>query len=368
MDRPTLDALSPGRIGAEGSGPIRIKLLGKFRPGMDGGGWFDKFPAGQGTTWGNCHFTFDRHCRDYDWLVVYDDLPSLAGERYTLWEEPLACPRTQTLLITTEPSTVKVYGTGFIRQFGWVLSSQEPWIVRHPRQIYRQPALIWFYANTHPRGTYDAISRHVPSDKTRTISTVCSSKQQRHTLHGRRYDFIADLKRRIPEMDIFGHGVRFIVDKADALDPYRYHVAVENFHGLHHWTEKLADPFLGACMPVYYGCPNAEEYFPPESFLRIDIADPAAAAEIIRRAIRDEAYEKNLPAILESRRRVVENYGPIATISRLVNERHQPGLAATPGESILSRHRWRRRSLFNGLSFAFEKLSVAARHRLSRRS
>ena len=362
-----MDTLTPKPINAEAvQPPIRIKFLGKFRPGSDGQGWFDKFPAGQGTSWGNCHFIFDRHCRDYDWLVVYDDLPSVAGERHTLWEESLACPLEHTLLITTEPSTVKVYGTQFMRQFGWVLSSQEPQIVRHPHQIFQQPALIWFYATSDPRGTYDTIAHHVPLVKTKTISTVCSSKQQRHTLHRRRYDFIANLKQRIPEMDIFGHGVRFIEDKADALDSYRYHVAVENFYGPHHWTEKLADPFLGACMPVYYGCPNAEDYFPSESFLRIDISNPEAAAEIIQRAIRDQTYEKNLPAILESRRRVVENYGPIATISRLVNERHQAGIATIAGQSIMSRHRWRRRSLVNGISFAIEKLRVSTRHRLNR--
>ncbi|MEI6675666.1 MAG: glycosyltransferase family 10 [Verrucomicrobiota bacterium] len=344
---------------------IRIKFLGKFRPNMDGEDWLNRFP-GRLPVWDNCHFTFDRHCRDYDWLVVYDDLPSVAGERYTLWEESLGCPRQNTLLITTEPSTIKVYGSQFLRQFGHVLTTQEPWAIgHHPGAIRTQPGLIWFYAFGEPRGTYDAIKKHLPLAKSREISTVCSDKKQRHTLHRQRYQFVMALKTRIPEMEVYGHGIRFVEDKADALDPFKYHVAIENFVGLHHWTEKLADSFLGVCMPVYYGCPNAEEYFPPESFLRIDVADAAAAAETLRHAARDRLYEKNLPAILESRRRVVEEYAPIAWICRIVNAHHAP-TASQPsaGESILSRHLLRRRSWFNGLTFAAEKSAVAIRHRL----
>jgi hypothetical protein len=344
---------------------IRIKLLGKSRPGHDDEGWSRRFPEGRPghMRWENCEFILHRDCRDYDWLVVYDDLPSVAGERHTMWEEMLACPRANTLLITTEPSTIKVYGTEFLRQFGWVLTSQEPWAVgRHPGAIYCQPGLVWYYADSYPRCTYDTIKNHIPLDKTGVISAVCSTKQQRHTLHRRRYDFVMGLKQRIPEMELFGRGIRYVEDKADALDPFKYHLAIENFFGPHHWTEKLADPFLGACMPVYYGCPNAEDYFPAESFLRIDLADVDLAAETIRRAMRDRLYEKNLPTILESRRRVVEQYAPVAQIARIVNERHQAAAPPSAGASILSRHLLRRRSWIHGARYAAEKSIVALRH------
>ena len=115
-------------------------------------------------------------------------------------------------------------------------------------------------------------------------------------------------------------------------------------------------------MPVYYGCPNAEDYFPAESFLRIDLADVDLAAETIRRAMRDRLYEKNLPTILESRRRVVEQYAPVAQIARIVNERHQAAAPPSAGASILSRHLLRRRSWIHGARYAAEKSIVALRH------
>jgi hypothetical protein len=345
------------------SRPLRVKLLGKYLPGRDGEGWPERFPGGK-PVWGNCHFVFDRTCREYDWLVVYGEMPLVGEKRLPTWEEELACPRQNTLFTTYEPSTIKVYGNRFLRQFGWVLTSQEPWVIKHPGAIFWQPAMVWYYAFTQPRGSYDAIVRNVPLNKTGDISAMCSAKRQRNTLHRRRYDFVMALKQRLPEMELFGRGIRPIEDKADALDPYKYHLAIENFHGPHHWTEKLADPFLGACMPVYYGCPNAEDYFPPESFLRVDINDVDAAVEIIQRAIRDRLYEKNLGAILESRRRVIEEYGPIPQIVKIINERHQPDAPRPrPGDCILSRQSFRRHSVANFASLMAESTRIALRHR-----
>lgn len=345
--------------------PIRVKFLGKSKPGDDGSAWLRHFPERQ-PRWGRCEFVFDRDCRDYDWLVVYDELPSLAGERHSLWSEELACPAGNTLLLTVEPSSIKTYGRDYLRQFRWVLTTQPRWATgAHPGILLQQPALLWFYATTSPRGDYDHIAAHVPLAKTADLSTVCSSKRQGHTLHRRRYDFTQALKARVPELEIYGHGVRPLVDKADALDPYRYHLAIENHYASHHWTEKLADAFLGACLPLYYGCPNAEQYFPEESFLRIDIADVDGTADLIRRAIRDRLWETRLPAILEARRRVLEDYGTFATLSRLITERHDPTARPAPAPTCIRSRRLLRRHFVGGLRYALEKIHSRLRNRFA---
>lgn len=100
-----------------------------------------------------------------------------------------------------------------------------------------------------------------PLSKEKVISTICSNKRQRHTLHNKRYKFTKALKARLPALDIYVHGVREMDDKAEALTAYRYHLAIENYRGIHHWTEKLADVFLAAALPFYFGCPNAVDYF-----------------------------------------------------------------------------------------------------------
>lgn len=342
---------------------IRIKLLSKCKPGHDGEDWLRLFPR-RDPVWGNCRFVFDRHERNYDWLVVYDELPSVSGERHSLWEEELACPQAHTLLITVEPSTIKAYGSPYLHQFRWVLSAQEPWALRHhPGQLYEQPALTWFYSTRSPRGDYDHMVEHPPLDKTRLISTVCSSKQQKHTLHHLRFAFTMALKEHLPELDIFGHGMQPLDEKADALDAYRYHLAIENYAGKHHWTEKLADAFLGACLPFYFGCPNVADYFPDESYIPIDIRDYESAFATIERAIADNLYEQRLPAILESRRLILEKYGPIATICRIVNEKNTAATIPEDGCLVQSRNRLKRNPAL-GARYLLEKLYVRGRHRL----
>jgi len=315
---------------------LRVKFLWTHNPQQ----WLRQFPHGN-PVWGNCCFIFDRDEREYDWLVVYNDLPP--DHR----EELLACPPGQSLLVTTEPSSIKIYGQGFVSQFGYVLTSQDERALPHVSRIYAQPALQWFYGRGHVHGEYrsfDQMTANPPLLKTKLFSTVCSNKLQRHTLHNSRFQFTQAIKVNIPEMEIFGHGVRDMADKAEALDDYRYHLAIENFIGRHHWTEKLADVFLGAALPFYYGCPNAADYFPEESFIPIDINDQEGSIEIIRRAIKENEYQKRLPYILEARRRVLNEYNLFAVLSREIQARHTFSSGPSSAVRILSRHQLRKTS------------------------
>jgi hypothetical protein len=319
---------------------------------------------------GRCRFAFDPDLRVYDWLVVYDDLPPTGNDgalsRYRT--EDLACPREHTILVTAEPSTIKVYGNRFLSQFGAIHTSQEPWVIRHGRAIYSQPALRWFYGIRQDRERsiamhYDDLVSARPRDKCRSISTVTSAKQMTHTLHGDRYRFVSRLKARLPELEIFGHGVSPVLDKAEALDDFRYHLAIENHVCRHHWTEKLADAFLGFTLPFYYGCPNAADYFPSESFIPVDITDVEGTLATIRQAMDNDEYGKRLPYILEARKRVLKKYNIFSVLEEEIMCLDDPARHARPGERILSRHAFNR-NFRNGINYLFEKTYVRSRHRL----
>lgn len=264
-------------------------------------------------------FEFDPSATRYDWLAVYDNLPAKAGHRTLGHTEPLSCPQSNTILLTSEPTSIKIYGRAFCQQFGAVISSQESWAIRSPGHVVGQSGLRWYYGLGRKRIlTVDDMVAAPPLAKSRDVSIVCSSKAQGHTLHRQRLAFTLDLVNRMPEIDHFGHGVRAMDDKAEALDAYRYHVAIENHLAPHHWTEKLADAFLGCTLPFYCGAPDAARYFPPESFIAIDLSSPARVADRIRAAIRDDEYSQRLPFIMEARRRVIEDYNMITLIARHV--------------------------------------------------
>ncbi len=305
------------------SAKLKIKLLSRAQPSY----WSRYFEDPNQPVHGACEFTFDSDATNYDWLVVYEQFPR--GSRFRTSEQ-LQCAPENTLLLTTEPPTIKRYPHVFTRQFGHVLTSHPETLLSHHSRIYSQPALKWFYATNQDNGVPIAELKREKPDKSKQLSTVCSSKQQGHTLHRRRYDFVQHLRGEIAELDVFGRGVRPVNDKAEALRPYRYHLAIENYLGKHHWTEKLSDSFLGHCLPLYYGCPNTFDYFPEEAVVAIDIENREATIETIRQAIQDDWYSQRLPAIQEARRRVLEDYSLFSVVSRIVSERHQIGSANRP--------------------------------------
>ena len=342
--------------------PLRVKFLSKAAS-INPTEALVSFLPNRDHRVGEVEWIFAKDAATYDWLVVYDDLPSVRNERNTLWEEKLACTKENTLLITAEPSTIKVYGKAFLAQFGHVLTSQEPWAIPHPNPIFSQCGMIWFYGKSHQHA-----SGEFPTNKTRNLSTVCSSKQQRHTLHFLRHEFTRRLKIEIPEMEVFGHGHRHIPTKVEALDPFRYHLAIENHHAPHHWTEKLADTFLGGCLPFYFGGPNVFDYFPEESLIPLDIRDFGESLEIIQKTMRDKAYEERLPAIREARRLVLEEYALFPMLSHLIPGLHQSTKKPLAQETIQSRHAWRKRHPLQALAYGLERLRISNQAKRSKNS
>lgn len=343
---------------------IRVKVLSPLPPRY----FLHQLPAGVPEL-DNCRFIFDPAETHYDWLVVYEDVPPQASMARDSARENLACPLVHTLLVTSEPSSIKHYGNVFTRQFGCVLTSQPSWALPHPDRIYSQPALAWMYGvgEKHVR-SFDDMIANPPDSKTRDLSMVFSPKRQRHTLHYRRNTFMQAMMDALPDMDVYGRGARPLDDddKAGSLDSYRYHIAIENHRGMHHWTEKLADAFLGLTLPFYYGCPNAVDYFPADSFVPIDISDPAGTRRIIEDTIAGNVYEERLPAIIEARRRVLYEYNLFAVLAREIGRRHSASRSTEAGRCMYSRHALRRLSTLNGLRDLYGKARARVMHMAGR--
>lgn len=341
-------------------GKIRVKVVSRKLAAGGDAFWVNQCP-GSGAVWGSCQFIPDPYATDYEWLVVMHDLPAESkvkgGEREAVYG--LGCARENTLLVTTEPPTISYYGARFTAQFGQVLTSQDAGALPHRAAIRGQSGNKWFYGRS-----YDELVAMEPPEKRLLLSTVCSSKQQRHTLHAKRYNFTQQVKSALPEMDIFGHGVRPLEKKYEALEGYAFHLAIENYSAEHHWTEKLADAFLGWTVPVYSGCTNVFDYFPRESMVLIDINDPEGALETIRKNLSFESYQRRLGAVREARQEVLQRYNLPAMVCEIVNSREAGGRRGggaggeeRGGGELLTRHGCRRR--YPGELLGFVRWKVA---------
>ena len=275
-------------------------------------------------------FTNDPAATRYDWVVVYNEVPRASHERF-----PLACAPEHTILATSEPPSIKTYTRAFTRQFGYVLTTHPAALLHHPAARPSLGAFEWFYN----RGASPVALMDAPMpEKTELISTVCSAKRQRHTEHWRRHAFVERLSAEMPELAWFGHGVRALDSKADALDPYKYHVAIENYFGPGHWTEKLSDAFLGGCLPLYAGDPTIGEIFPEESFVALDLADFDRAVATVRETIASGAYERRRSAVAKARELVLTRYNLPARVAALVAENRPATPHPVKPGFLLGRH------------------------------
>lgn len=169
------------------------------------------------------------------------------------------------------------------------------------RTLIAPGALPW-----HVNRDYDTLSCHGPTPKTADVSCIMSNKAWLPG-HRARISFLDHIRKQL-SFDLFGHGFNPIADKWDALAPYRYSLAIENYQGSCYWTEKIADCFLAWTMPIYCGSPRIAEYFPPESMILIDINEPRSAIEIVQDALRSRRYERHLEAIAHARELVLNKY------------------------------------------------------------
>lgn len=291
-------------------------------------------------------FAFDPSTEDYDWLVVFDEMPFDDRGTYRGGREPLRCPSENTILCTWEPVSIKDYSRAYTRQFAHFLTNRPPEADKHPGYHLGRG----YFPAMHGHALHE-LATH--PEKTKTVSAVCSAKQMRHTQHFARYQLVAELAKAVPGMDWFGFGVRPLAKKYEALDAYKYHVAVENHIGVHHWTEKFADAILCECLPFYAGDPAIGEIFPKESFIPIPIDDPAEAVRIVNAAIAANEYEKRRAAVLEAKRLILEKYNFFDQIIGVIAAAGTGSALARDGRPtrmIYSRRALRRHSLSAVLS------------------
>lgn len=167
---------------------------------------------------------------------------------------------------------------------------------------------------------YDELVRAEVPSKTRGVSWV-ASKLTFLPGHQKREALRTFLTREKPEaVDIYGRGIRYIANKWHALAPYRYSLAIENSNSPDYWTEKVADCFLSWTIPLYDGCTNLEDYFRADSFIRIDASDPAGTLRRIEELNRSGEWERRLPAVRESRNRVLNEYQIFPAMAKIIGK------------------------------------------------
>ena len=244
--------------------------------------------------WDGVNFTTDKNTK-CDVLVVLNSPPqnmfvqTLRGGRWLFSQE--------------SPVEMYRWHTRSFNHFNQVFSF---WDKTHCRKIQScQTALPW-----HINKTYDELQQLQSNNcnlKKDALSWVTSNASHKPG-HKLRLQFKSDMEKHNLPYNLFGKGFTPIDDKFDAIYPYKYSIAFENYSCNDYWTEKIADCFLSWTMPVYYGCSNILDYFPSKSFIAINPLEPKATIETIKKAIAEDWWSKNLNAIAEARELILNEY------------------------------------------------------------
>jgi hypothetical protein len=194
---------------------------------------------------------------------------------------------------------------------------------------------------------FDELVRLEYPAKGKNLSTITSGLTQTAG-HKLRTNFLQAFCARFPDvMDVYGHGWggelgrayhgelgdRFApgdssaICKYNGLIGYRYTLALENGQHTNYFTEKIVDAYLTWTLPLYWGCPNIDEFFPRESYRQIDITDPHAADQIVEIA-QTPLTRLDVEALKEARERVLQKYNVWPTIEEIV----KAGTVSWPGK------------------------------------
>ena len=265
--------------------------------------------------------TFCEHdpTAETDWIVCYGDFVR-AFETHV--------PRKRRILIITEPKEIRYPSSAFLDQFGVVIGPGNFPSYRGTR-IISHGGLTWFYPikDIGPDAAslfldFSALATMKRPVKEASISVVISRKTITR-MHRQRLDFVERLRQEIGDrLKIFGSGFRPIAAKADAINPYAYHLALENNDVDSFWTEKIADAYLGYAFPIYAGCKDIGDYFPPNSYLPIDYSRADDAVARIKELLESPSDPDRLDAVAEARWRLLNEHSLVALVARAVNALH----------------------------------------------
>ena len=199
--------------------------------------------------------------------------------------------------------------------------------------IQHHSAIPWFYGINFSKKsgllhqpleavlTLDQLISMPLPEKPKLLSVIVSGKNSSPG-----YQWRLNLAFRLKNIlgsacDIFGFGHNPIADKRDALDPYMFHLCIENESSEHYWSEKLADAYLGYCYPIYSGARSVNEYFPsPIDTIEFGIDIETAAKKAIR--IISQFDNSKIRQIIENRNSILFQHNLYYLVDRLIHGRN----------------------------------------------
>ena len=91
------------------------------------------------------------------------------------------------------------------------------------------------------------------------------------------------------------------------FEKYSYSIAIENASMENYFSEKFTDCILSYTIPIYYGCPNIDKFFPKDCYYWLDITSPTCFDDL-EKILNTPITEKQINAIEIARNKILNEY------------------------------------------------------------
>ena len=180
----------------------------------------------------------------------------------------------------------------------------------------------WWYPNKYSGGvnkTYDELAAmEHPPVKEGLLSCIQSNKRSCEG-HVKRVNFLNEfVSKNNDKLDLFGSissSNKDLIndDKWEGLAPYKYSIAFDNGKYPNYFGTQFTDAILSWNIPIFWGCPNIEDYFPKDSYEVFDV-DNLDEVERIIQFVQSDNYNDRIESLRESRDRILNKYNLWPTI------------------------------------------------------
>ena len=250
---------------------------------------------------------------DYEYLIV---LGSLKGNNFKYFKNPK-----KTIGFMLEPEWSDNWQRD-LNKFCKYVVAQSKSMYPNASNIIEHP-MFMFTESTDSHQFYNEND----FKKTKRMSIISSNYGHKYN-YPKRHSLFKGLLDTDLEIDFYGR--RWELDdprykgspfnKSEAIVDYEYSIAIENSSYNNYLTEKFFDLTVCNTVPIYYGCPNAAEIYPKESFIPLDFSGPIEQTiEQVEDVFKNDDYHSRLPHILEAKEMYYTKYNIFNFLEGLID-------------------------------------------------
>jgi hypothetical protein len=205
-------------------------------------------------------------------------------------------------------------------KFGRIYTSDPDLISKAGKFIASPPFVNWGVstnAYASPKNVFDfdfLFSQSIPEKLTSLVAI--NSAINDLPGHKLRADFISRICEANINMELYGASVwskykqykgRAEYGKWPVYSRSKYVLVIENEVADYYWSEKFTDALLCFCIPIYYGSPKINNWFPEGSYIPLDIRKKSAVDDL-RSIIQSDFYERNIDNLITARNLVLTEH------------------------------------------------------------